>query len=134
MIKTTKWEELAKADELASAEAWKVEASRRELIELKERQKLKNLALKIRKENEKRSKARKEKIKAEQTEKPQGEFYATIRGPNYDNVWRTTTENLGDELAKQIASRTELTSDFFGMTNEELLVNKPLLKRVGLCK
>ncbi len=32
---------------------------------------------------------------------PTSEFYATIKGPNYDNVWMTH-EGFGDDLAYQI--------------------------------
>ena len=66
VLNTSTWAELAKADELASAEVWQKEASKREKIEQKERQRLKSLALTIRKENEKRSKAQAEKVLAEQ--------------------------------------------------------------------
>lgn len=55
VLNTKKWTELAKADELASAEVWSKKAKREEQMELKERQKLKNLALTIRRENQKRA-------------------------------------------------------------------------------
>lgn len=35
----------------------------------------------------------------EEVETPKADFYATIKGPNYDNVW-VTHDNFGEELGE----------------------------------
>jgi len=49
---------------------------------------------------------------------PTSEFYATIRGPNYDNVW-ARHDRLGDDLAQQIQAKGKIegAKTFFGMSD-----------------
>lgn len=64
---------------------------------------------------------------------PKSEFYATIKGPNYDNVW-ITHDGFGDDLAQQIQNKTKMTKakTFHGMSDDELLHNTGLLREMGL--
>ena len=64
---------------------------------------------------------------------PKADFYATIKGPNYDNVW-VAHDHFGEDLADQVKRRQviDTSKHFYGMTDEELLFNKSLLKKVGL--
>lgn len=74
--------------------------------------------------------------KAERVETmPTNEFYATIKGPNYDNVW-ITHDNFGKELGEQIEKNTAVvkSAQFMGMSDEELLVNKRTFEVMGLLK
>ena len=75
------------------------------------------------------------KAEQEQNAAPQAEFYATIKGPNYDNIW-VTHENFGKELDEQRQDLHQFHSDrnFYGMSDEELLLNKHLFEKMGLVK
>ena len=66
---------------------------------------------------------------------PMSEFYATIKGPNYDNVW-ITHDNFGKELGEQIDRNSAFTKSkqFMGMSDEELLANKTTFLIMGLLK
>ena len=88
----------------------------------------------MRMENEKSKTMRSSQMDmAEKT--PRSEFYATIKGPNYDNIW-VTHENFGRELDEQVKDKTDFHTQkqFMGMTDDELLMNKSLFQRMGLVK
>jgi hypothetical protein len=80
--------------------------------------------MKVRRDNEMAITNRTRRL-AEQTDAPQAEFYATIKGPNYDNIW-VTHDNFGTELKEQIKDNNNFVSErnFYGMSDEELLMNK----------
>jgi hypothetical protein len=42
-----------------------------------------------------------EKKQSKVIEIPKGDIYATIKGPNYDNIW-VTHDNFGQELNEQM--------------------------------
>ena len=68
-----------------------------------------------------------------ETSLPKAEYYATIKGPNYDNIM-PKNENWCEELATQVKQRddVEKSQNFYGMTDEELLMNRALFQKMGL--
>lgn len=69
----------------------------------------------------------------QKSEMPSAEFYATIKGPNYDNIW-TKHEGFGQDLNRQIELKHTVAreSQFMGMSDEELLCNRHKLEEMGL--
>lgn len=91
--------------------------------------------MRMRHDNEQALASRARRTQDETNAAPKAEFYATIKGPNYDNIW-VTHENFGKELDEQ---RRDLDNwnnnrNFYGMSDEELLMNKHLFEKMGLIK
>ena len=70
---------------------------------------------------------------AKKAEMPQSEFYATIKGPNYDNIW-IKHDGFGQELDEQIEKKNQFVQDgqFMGMSDDELLCNRHTFQVMGL--
>jgi hypothetical protein len=97
LINRSKWEEVAKVDERKSMQLWKDRDAALKQKEDAKARRLKEMTLQASHYNKMAATSRSSNSRYE-TSKPLAEFYATIKGPNYDNIV-PKNDNWCDELA-----------------------------------